>query len=75
MKLVCGMRVRLSGDSKDMWIKDYNVRVDSIAIVLSEPMPHDKKVFVAIKSIDGDSNVCVYVRRSACKPIDYKGGY
>lgn len=70
MELHCGTRVRLTGDSKDMWIEDYNVRVDSNATVLSEPLPHDKKVYVAIDSIDGDSNVCIYVRRSACKPIN-----
>lgn len=70
MELNSGTRVRLTGDSKDMWIQDYNVRVDSNAMVLSKPLPHDKKVYVAIDSIDGDSNVCVYVRRSSCKPID-----
>lgn len=71
MELHCGTRVRLTGDSKDLWINDYyNVRVNSPAMVLTEPMPHDKKVYVAIDFIDGDSNVCVYVRRSACKPIN-----
>lgn len=70
MKLNSGTRVRLTGDSKDMWIEDYNVRVNSNATILSEPLPHDKKVYVAIDSIDGDSNVCIYVRRSACKPIN-----
>lgn len=70
MKIHSGAKVHLSGDSKDMWIEDYNVRVDSNATVLSEPLPHDKKVYVAIDSIDGDSNVCIYVRRSACKPIN-----
>lgn len=75
MELHCGTRVRLTGDSKDLWINDYynvryNVRVDSPAMILAEPMPHDKKVYVAIDFIDGDSNVCVYVRRSACKPIN-----
>lgn len=70
MKIHSGTKVHLSGDSKDMWIEDYNVRVDSNATVLSEPLPHDKKVYAAIDSIDGDSNVCIYVRRSACKPIN-----
>ena len=69
MKIHSGTKVYLSGDSKDMWIEDYNVRVDSNATVLSEPLPHDKKVYVVIDSIDGDSNVCIYVRKSACKPI------
>lgn len=70
MELHCGTRVRLTGDSKDLWINnDYNVRVDSPAMVLTEPMPHDKKVYVAIDSINDSNNVCVHVRRSACKSL------
>lgn len=67
--LKAGAHVRLSGDSKDMWIKDYNVRVCSHATVLATPKPHDKKVLVNIDYIDGDTNVTTYIRKTACKNI------
>lgn len=60
--------VRLSGDSADLWIQDYNVRVSSLARVERTPGPFDRKVLVTIDSIDGDKNVCTTVRRSKLLP-------
>ena len=34
MKIHSGTKVYLSGDSKDMWIEDYNVRVDKKYMLL-----------------------------------------
>ena len=64
-----GERVRLSGDAAELWIADYNVRVDSYATVMETPAPRAKKVLVTIDSIDGDSNVTTYVRRSRVIPL------
>ena len=64
MKLTEGTRVWVSGDSADLWIKDYNVRVNSGATVVEEPTPSAKKVMVTIDSIDHDSLVTAMVRRN-----------
>lgn len=57
--------VHVSGDSCDLWINDYNVRVDTDARVDEYPTPRAKKVRVTLFNIDGDSNVSAYVKRSA----------
>ena len=62
-----GMTVWLSGDSAAIGIADYNVRVGSAAKVVRTPNKSDKKVLVVIDSIDGDSNVTTYVKRSALR--------
>lgn len=64
-----GDRVWLSGDSAEFWIEDYNVRVTSGATVVETPKPTDKKVLVTIDTIDGDSNVTVFVRRTLLERI------
>lgn len=64
-----GDRVRLSGDSCSLGIKDYNVRVDSEATVVVEPHDDDSKVLVNIDYIDGESNVCVSVKRDKLSVI------
>ena len=64
-----GDRVRLSGDSCSLGIKDYNVRVDSEATVVIEPHDDDSKVLVNIDYIDGESNVCVSVKRDKLSVI------
>ena len=65
-----GSKVRLSGDSADLWIADYNVRVDSLATVEEDPKKGAKKLLVTIDSIDGDQNVLAYVRRSRAIPAE-----
>lgn len=60
-------KVWVEGDSADLWIKDYNVRVSSMATVECTPAPRAKKVLVTINSIDGDSKVTTYVRKSALR--------
>lgn len=64
-----GTRVHISGDSKDLWIEDYNVRVDSDATVLTEPQSQDKKILLSIDYIDGEGNVTAYVRKDAVKAL------
>lgn len=63
-----GDRVRLSGDSKDLWISDYNVRVNTQATVVQTPAKHAKKLLVIIDEIDGDHNVTTLIRRSRAIP-------
>lgn len=69
-----GDRVRLSGDSCSLGIKDYNVRVDSEATVVVEPHDDDSKVLVNIDYIDGESNVCVSVKRDKLSVINADTG-
>lgn len=59
-----GDRVHISGDSADLWLKDYNVRVDTYATVEREPRKHDHKLLVTLDSIDGDGQVLAFVRMS-----------
>ena len=63
-----GDRVYISGDSAELWIEDYNVRVSTNATVLETPEKNEKKVLVVLDSIDGECNVCCMVRRSKIKP-------
>ena len=65
-----GSRVRISGDSADLWIADYNVRVDSLSTVVADPSRYARKLLVIIDSIDGDSNVETFVRRSRAIPVE-----
>ena len=58
-----GAIFRISGDSKDMWIEDYNVRVSTFAEVLIEPNCIDKKVLVRLNDIDHDHNVNVCINK------------
>lgn len=62
--------VHVSGDSADLWIQDYNVRVNTDARVDEDPKQNSKKVLVTLFSIDGDVNVTTYVRRSRISPRD-----
>lgn len=66
---VRGDRVRISGDCADLWIHQYNVRVDTEGTVWETPTPLAKKVMVAIDEIDGDRHVMRYIRRSMLKKI------
>ena len=58
----------IEGDSKDMWIRDYNVRVSTHAEVLETPSISAKKVYVRLNKIDGEGNVCTYIRKNALHP-------
>lgn len=69
MKLQKGDRVRLSGDAAELWLSDYNVRVDSLATVVATPAPYLHKVMVCIDNIDGDCHVTARVRKTRCMPI------
>lgn len=62
-----GVRVYITGDSQDLWIADYNVRVSTGATVLMTPSPQAKKVRVLLDEIDHDKNVTAYVRRTGLK--------
>ena len=64
-----GDRVYIGGDSTDLWIKDYNVRISTGAIVEETPKKNAKKVLLTLDWLDGESNVCCYVRRSRIIPI------
>jgi hypothetical protein len=69
-----GDRVRVSGDSAELWIEDYNVRVSTDATVEETPGLHDKKVLLTLDVIDHDSNVCCYVRKSKVKTMEEPSG-
>lgn len=64
MQLKQNDRVWLSGDSAELWLNGYNVRVDSGATVEITPSPRAKKVLVTIDQVDHDSNVTASVRIS-----------
>lgn len=63
-----GDRVYISGDSAELWIKGYNVRVSTNATV-EQVLKNKKKVWVTLDYIDGESNVCCTVRRNKIRPI------
>ncbi len=60
-------RVVVSGDSSELWIKEYNVRVSTEATVVQTPDKYSKKILLTLDSIDGDRNVCCWVRKSKVK--------
>ena len=62
--LVCGDIIYVSGDSKQLWIEDYNVNVDTTGIVAETPSKNAKKVLVILDTIDGDGKVLCYARKS-----------
>ena len=53
----------ISGDSKEMGIKDYNVRVVTTGYVLEDSPSRQKYALVMLDNIDGDRNVCVRVKK------------
>lgn len=58
-----GDTVVLSGDSSELGLDDYNVRVSTTALVLETPKDTDRDVLVNIMEIDGDAYVTAYVRK------------
>ena len=62
-----GDRVIVSGDSSELWIEDYNVRVSTEATVEQTPDKYSKKVLLTLDTIDGEKNVCCFVRKSKIK--------
>ena len=62
-----GAMFEISGDSTEMWIEDYNVRVSTCATVLEKPGRTAKKVLVVLDEIDGDRNVTVFIKKQALK--------
>ena len=62
-----GQCFHISGDSRDMWLEDYNVNVNTVARVLKTPAKKDKKVLVSLDEIDHDKNVHAYIRKSYLK--------
>lgn len=67
MKIVEGQMYKISGYSRDLWIEDYDVDVDTVATVELTPAPNAKKVLVILDEIDKEHNVCVAIRRSALR--------
>lgn len=63
-----GDRVYLSGDTKALWIRNYNVRVASHATVVEMPDKNAKKIMVNVDEIGGDHDVAVRVRRDRLLP-------
>ena len=62
-----GQCFHINGDSRDMWLEDYNVNVNTVARVLKTPAKKDKKVLVSLGEIDHDKNVYAYIRKSYLK--------
>ena len=65
-----GDRVYISGDSTELWIEDYNIRVSTNATLMETPKKYAKKVLVILDWLDGESNVCCRVRKSKIKSMD-----
>lgn len=63
-----GDRVYLSGDTKTLWIRNYDTRVASHATVVEMPDTNAKKIMVNIDEIDGDHDVILRVRRDRLLP-------
>lgn len=65
-----GKLVRVCGDSADLRIEDYNVRVDTVAEILEQPNENARDVYVRLFSIDGDNDVCTFVARHGLQSIE-----
>lgn len=62
--------ISISGDSKELGIEDYNVRVNTLATVLENQVDnYQKKILVTLNNIDGDSNVCTRVFIKKITPL------
>lgn len=64
-----GDLVYIEGDSKDLWINDYNCRISTFAKILAEPRKYAKKVFVCLYDIDGDKSVWTFVRKNKIREL------
>lgn len=53
----------ISGDSCEIGIKDYNVRVSSFGTVIQNSSSKSKYALVVLDNIDGDRNVCTRVKK------------
>lgn len=60
--------VYVSGEAKDLWIEEYNVWVETTAVVVETPKKTAKKVLLTLDEIDGDRKVCCSVRKSLVQP-------
>lgn len=65
-----GSVFKVKGDSSEMWIQDYNVRVCTHAEVLEQTLTTDKKVLVCLNDIDHDTMVAVRIRKTALKEVN-----
>lgn len=63
MEIKEGDTVVLSGDSAELGLDDYNVRVSTTALVLETPKATDRDVLVNIMEIDGDAYVTAHVHK------------
>lgn len=70
-----GAKFRVKGDSSELWLQDYNVRVNTIAEIEEKPSATAKKVLVRLYNIDGDSNVWAYIKKSALTAENRLGGF
>lgn len=64
-----GDRFHVSGDSADLWLEDYNVRVDTEGTILEDRVKGQKKMLVTLDRIDGEGNVTAYIRASRLRRI------
>lgn len=62
--------IMLFGDSHELGINDYNVRVHSPATIIETPAKYAKKVLVRIDNIDGDNDVNTFVFINKCRPFE-----
>ena len=56
--------VFICDNSKDLWIENYDVNVNTYATVMKTPKINDKKVLLKLDNIGDDSDVICLVRRS-----------
>lgn len=63
-----GDRFYVEGDSKDLWITDYNVRVSTGGTLFDTMQGRKKKVLVRLDTIDGDEKVVTYIRKDKLIP-------
>lgn len=63
MELKANTIFYVEGDSKELGIQDYNVRVSSPGIVLIDSPSKNEMAIVCLDNIDGDHNVCVAIKK------------
>lgn len=64
-----GAEFKVSGTTKELWIKGCKCTLSTYATIVKQPLTTDKKVMVRLDYLACQRDVFVYIRKSALKPI------
>ena len=58
-----GSRFKINAKAKDLWLKDYDCKVNCVATVLEDTTMKSKKVLVSLSEINGEYDVAVQINK------------